>query len=97
LVGLTILIFAPFSQPSLLWRLLSRILLLPVITGIAYEFIRLTARLADRSWMRVLVAPNLALQRLTTNEPDDGMLEVAIAALKAVLVDEGVVASEAAG
>jgi len=84
---LTILIFAPFGQPSLIWRLLSRIALLPVIAGVAYESMRLTARLADRPWMRVLIAPNLALQRLTTREPDDGMLEVAIMALKAVLAD----------
>lgn len=97
LVVLTVLIFAPFGQPSLMWRLLSRILLLPVIAGIAYEFIRLTARLADRPWMRVLTAPNLALQRLTTREPDDGMLEVAIAALQAVLSAEGIPVGEAAG
>ena len=88
LILLTVLIFAPFGRPTLLVRLASRIVLLPVIAGIAYEFIRLTARLADRPWMRVLVAPNLALQRLTTREPDDGMLEVAIAALKAVLTSE---------
>jgi uncharacterized protein YqhQ len=95
-IVLTILIFAPFRQPSLLWRLLSRIVLLPVITGISYELIRLTARLADQPWMRVLVAPNLALQRLTTREPDDGMLEVAIAALKAVLANEDAVVAEEA-
>lgn len=88
LVLLTVLVFAPLGKPSLPMRLISRIVLLPVIAGIAYEFIRLTARLADRPWMRVLVAPNLALQRLTTREPDDGMLEVAIAALKAVLAGE---------
>ena len=87
-VVLTVLIFAPFNPPSLLWRVLSRIVLLPVIAGIAYEFLRLTARLANRPWMRVIIAPNLALQRLTTREPDDGMLEVAIAALKAVLAGE---------
>ena len=87
-VVLTVLIFAPFSTPSLLWRVLSRITLLPVIAGIAYETLRLTARLANRPWMRVIVAPNLALQRLTTREPDDDMLEVAIAALKAVLAGE---------
>ena len=101
-VVLTVLIFAPFGRPSLIWRLLSRIALLPVISGIAYELIRLTARLADRPWMRVLIAPNLLLQRLTTREPDDGMLEVAIAALRAVLADEtdhgdqGVVVGETA-
>jgi uncharacterized protein YqhQ len=96
LIALTILIFAPFGRPALIWRLLSRIVLLPVIAGIAYEFIRLTARFADRPWVRVLTAPNLALQRLTTREPNDEMLEVAIAALKAVLADEGVLVGEAA-
>ena len=95
-VMLTTLIFAPFGQPTLIWRLLSRIVLLPVITGVSYEFIRLTSHWADRPWMRVLIAPNLALQRLTTREPDDGMLEVAIAALKAVLTKEGVIGSDTA-
>jgi len=88
LVFLSVLLFAPLDPPSLLWRLISRLALLPVLTGISYEFIRLSARLADRPWMRVLVGPNLALQRLTTREPDDSMLEVSIAALKAVLADE---------
>ena len=88
MVVLTVLIFAPFHPPSLLWRMISRLALLPVIAGVAYEFLRLTARFADRPWMRVIVAPNLALQRLTTNEPDDDMLEVAIVALKTVLKAE---------
>ncbi len=89
LVVITILIFAPFKQPTLLFRLLSRLVLLPVLAGISYESIRLTARFADQPWMRPLIAPNLALQRLTTRDPDDEMLEVAITALKAVLTDEG--------
>lgn len=97
LVVLTVLIFAPFGRPPLIWRLVSRLVLLPVIAGVAYEFIRLTARVANRPWARVLIAPNLALQRLTTHEPDDGMLEVAVAALKAVLANEGGVADEATG
>jgi len=75
---------------------ISRLILLPVIAGASYEFIRLSARLIDRPWMRALAAPNLALQRLTTREPDDGMLEVALAALKAVLTSEGVLTGEAA-
>ncbi len=87
-VVVTILVFAPFRPPTLLWRLASRLLLLPVIAGISYEFIRLTARFSDHAWARALAAPNLALQRLTTREPDDGMLEVGIAALQAVLNDE---------
>ena len=94
LVVLTMLIFAPFRPPSLPWRLASRIVLLPVIAGVSYEFIRLTARFADRAWVRAMAAPNLVLQRLTTRDPDDGMLEVAIVALKAVLADEGILAGE---
>ena len=94
LVVLSVLVFAPFRPPTLLWRVLSRLVLLPVISGIAYELIRLTARFSDRPWMRVLTRPNLALQRLTTRDPDDGMIEVAIAALKAVLTREGVLADQ---
>ncbi len=93
-VVITVLIFAPFGQMKLLWRVLSRIALLPVISGISYEILRLTARLADRPWMRASIAPNLALQRLTTREPDDSMLQVAIKSLKTVLIDEGVLTAE---
>ena len=88
LVLVTVLVFAPFSGLSLPWRLASRLLLLPLTAGIAYEFMRLTARLADRAWVRLLTRPNLALQRLTTNPPDEPMLEVAITALNAVLAAE---------
>jgi uncharacterized protein YqhQ len=88
-VLLTFLLFAPFGRLPLHWRIASRIVLLPVIAGVAYEFIRLTARFADRPWMRVLTTLNLALQRLTTREPDDRMIQVAIMALKAVLKSEG--------
>jgi uncharacterized protein YqhQ len=91
-VVVTVLIFAPLGRMSLAQRVLSRIVLLPVISGIAYEILRLTARLADRPWMKAIIAPNLALQRLTTREPDEGMLAVAVAALKAVLADEQVTA-----
>ena len=91
-VLLTFLLLAPLGQLPLAWRIASRVVLIPVIAGIAYEFIRLTARFIDRPWMRVLAAPNLALQRLTAREPDDKMLEVAIKALKAVLRSEGILA-----
>jgi len=97
LVVLSVLVFAPLRPPTLLWRVLSRLVLLPVISGIAYEFIRLTARFADRPWMRMVTAPNLALQRLTTREPDDGMIEVAIAALRTVLTSEGVLVDQGEG
>lgn len=72
-------------------RLLSRIVLVPLIAAMAYEVIRLSARHYHRSWVRFLIAPSLAFQKLTTREPDDGMIETAIVALQAVLKSDGVV------
>ncbi|OQA22795.1 MAG: hypothetical protein BWY63_00624 [Chloroflexi bacterium ADurb.Bin360] len=89
-VLISILVFAPLGKPALLVRLASRLLLLPVISGIAYELLRFTGKHADNPLVRVLIAPNLALQRLTTREPDDSMLEVALVSLKAVLEGEAV-------
>ncbi len=88
LVVISVLIFAPLGEQTLLWRVLSRVLAIPVIAGLAYEWIRLSARFIDRPWMRWLVRPNLALQRLTTREPEDSMVEVAIRALEKVLENE---------
>jgi len=84
-VVISILVFAPLGKPTLALRLASRLVLLPVIVGVAYEVLRFTGRHADNPVIRALIAPNLALQRLTTREPDDSMVEVAIAALNAVL------------
>ena len=93
-VILTFLLFAPFGRLPILWRIGSRIVLLPVIASVAYEFIRFTARYADRPWMRVLTTLNLALQKLTTRKPNDQMIVVAIMALKAVLKSEGLLDEE---
>ena len=68
-------------------RILSRILLLPLVAGIAYEAIQYSARHMDNPMVRTLVTPNLLLQRLTTREPDAAMLEVSIRALERVLSD----------
>ncbi len=87
-VVISILVLAPLGKLSLLWRVVSRVVALPLIAGLAYEWVRLAARYADRRWMRWLIAPNLALQRLTTREPEDGMVEVAIKALETVLENE---------
>lgn len=87
-VVISILVFAPLGRPALPLRIASRLLLLPVITGIAYETLRFTGRHAGKPLIRALIAPNLALQELTTREPDDAMLEVAIVALKSVLAGE---------
>ncbi|MBC7223331.1 MAG: DUF1385 domain-containing protein, partial [Anaerolineae bacterium] len=88
-VVVSILLFALLGRPPLLWRILSRILLLPVIAGISYEMIRFSARHKGNPLVRALVAPSLALQRLTTREPTDDMVEVALAALRPVLCAEG--------
>ena len=85
---ISIVVLAPFGRPSLVWRIVSRIALLPVIAGLSYEFIRFSARNVDAPVLRWLIRPSLALQQLTTNEPDDSMLEVAIVSLKALLEPE---------
>ena len=85
---ISIVVLAPFGRPSLVWRIVSRIALLPVISGLSYEFIRFSARHVDAPVLRWLIRPSLALQQLTTNEPDDSMLEVAILSLKALLEPE---------
>ncbi|MGD8814223.1 MAG: DUF1385 domain-containing protein [Anaerolineales bacterium] len=88
-VILSVLLFAALGPLPLLTRLISRILLLPLLAAISYEFIRLTGRLSERSWARVLIAPNLALQRLTTHEPEPEMIEVALEAFAALRAAEG--------
>ena len=65
-------------------KVVFRILLIPVIAGISYEFIRLAGR-SDNLLVKIISAPGMLLQRLTTKEPDDDMIEVAIAALKEVI------------
>ena len=60
------------------WRLASRVLLIPVLAGIAVEYIRWTANHLDSGFVRAIIRPNLALQGLTTREPDLSMLEVSI-------------------
>jgi uncharacterized protein YqhQ len=80
-----IFVFAPIGLPAWYWLLATRILGVPVIAGISFEIIKLAARHRDRTWVRAVMAPGLALQRLTTREPDHEQLAVAIAALRAVL------------
>jgi len=82
LILLSILLFTLLGPLPLLWRLTSRILLIPVLAGIAYEYIRWTANHIQSPFVRAIVKPNLALQALTTREPDLQMLEVAITAFK---------------
>ncbi|NPA90071.1 MAG: DUF1385 domain-containing protein [Chloroflexi bacterium] len=86
----SIIIFAPFHFQNIFFRLLSRILLIPIVAMISYELIRVSAARPEHPLLRWLIVPGLLLQRLTTREPDLDMLEVAIAALVPVLVADGV-------
>ena len=84
LVLLSIILFSLLGPLPVAWRLVSRILLLPVLAMLAYEYIRWTARHLDNPLVRWMIKPSLALQHLTTREPSLEMLEVAIAAFKAM-------------
>jgi len=77
-VLLSILVHSVLGDMTMVWRLTSRVLLIPVIAGIAVEYIRWTANHLDSLLVRFLIKPNLALQSLTTRQPDSSMLEVAI-------------------
>ncbi|MCZ6530306.1 MAG: DUF1385 domain-containing protein [Chloroflexi bacterium] len=81
---LSILLFSLLGPLPLLARLASRIVFIPVLASLAYEYIRFTARFSDRAWAKLLMWPNLALQRLTTRSPSLGMLEVAVASFEAM-------------
>jgi uncharacterized protein YqhQ len=82
LVLFSVVLFSALGPLPLGWRLVSRIILLPVLAGVSAEYIRWTASHLDSAIVRGLIKPNLALQALTTREPDASMLEIAIAAFK---------------
>lgn len=82
LVLLSIIIFTLLGPLPIWWRLVSRVMLIPVLAGIAVEYIRWTANHLSNPFVRFLIRPNLALQSLTTREPDASMLEVAIQAFR---------------
>jgi uncharacterized protein YqhQ len=86
---IAIFVFAFIGQPSWPWLIASRILLLPVIAGLAYEVIRFAGKHTDNRFLMTLLAPGLWLQRLTTREPSLDQLEVSIRALREVLRLEG--------
>jgi uncharacterized protein YqhQ len=86
---IAIFVFAFFGQPVWYWLIASRILLLPVIAGIAYELIRFAGRQQHNRVLMTLLAPGLWLQRLTTREPTLDQIEVSIRALTEVLRLEG--------
>ncbi|HWQ61231.1 MAG TPA: DUF1385 domain-containing protein [Negativicutes bacterium] len=82
----SVFVFAFLGWPDLWLRIASRVALLPLIAGIGYEMIRYAGR-SDKKWVAAAIAPGLWLQKLTTREPSDDMIEVAICALEAVKPD----------
>ena len=89
LLGILIGLFVPANPFGIAFlRPLFKILLIPVTCGIGYELIKLCGR-HDNTFTRIIAAPGLWAQRITTKEPDDDMIEVAITAIKAVIPDDG--------
>ena len=80
----SVFLFTALGPMTLYWRLMSRILLLPVLAGVAYEYLQWTAANQHRPIVKWMIRPNLALQRLTTNEPSLDIIEVSIAAFEAM-------------
>lgn len=86
---LTILVFAFFGSPPIPWRILSRIVAIPLIAGFAYEMLRLGARFPNSWVMKALMTPGLWLQKITTKPPTIDQIDVAIASFNEVLRREG--------
>ena len=93
-IVLSILLFSLFAGQTLLVSILGRIAMLPVIASIAYEILRFCARHRHRWWIRWLFLPGIWLQAITTRQPDDSMIEVAIASMREALAANGDTAPE---
>jgi uncharacterized protein YqhQ len=83
-----IIVFALLGKQPILWRIISRILLIPVIAGISYELIRLAGKFSKYRIINILFYPGLLLQKITTREPDNDQIEVAISSFKKVIEAE---------
>ncbi len=90
LISIVTFSFIP-KEWELLYKILARIVLIPVIAGIAYEFIKISSKKMHHRFIRYLILPGLCLQRLTTREPTDEQIEVAIRALKEAVAIEPVI------
>jgi len=89
-VVVSVVVFALLLGPPLEWRIASRILLLPVIAAVSYEFLRFSGTHQDTWFGKMIAQPGLWLQKLTTREPDDSQIEVAIKAMQiAIAADAG--------
>lgn len=84
-VALSIVVFALLGTPDLWLRVISRIVLIPVIAGIAYEVLKLGGKYYEHFLVRMIVLPGLMLQKLTTRQPDESQIQVAMAALAELL------------
>jgi len=84
----SILLFSAIGPLPMHTRIISRLVLLPLLASLAYEYIRFTGRLRNHTLAKILMAPNLWLQNMTTAEPDDDMLAIAIAAFNAMYTEE---------
>lgn len=93
---ISIFVFALLGRPPMLERIISRIVLVPLVAAVSYEFLRLGAGAYHIPLIRILLSPFLALQSLTTREPDEDMIAVAIEALKRVLMMDGAVLTDEA-
>jgi uncharacterized protein YqhQ len=85
---ISVAVFIPLGKPETIGERLIRLAFLPVIGGISYEFIKLSAKQSCARWMKPFVWPGLMLQKITTQEPDDGQVMVAMAALQSALEAE---------
>lgn len=88
-VLISIILFIPLQFDTWWLRLLSRLVLIPVVAGISYEVLRFSTRYQSNPLMKAVIAPGLAMQKLTTRQPTLEMLEVAIASLEPVLAADG--------
>ncbi len=93
-VFVSVLLFSLIGRPPFGLLILSRVIFIPIIAGVAYEFLKYTASNLHKPWIRFMIKPNLQLQHLTTNEPSLDMIEVAIVSFKRVLLSEGIIAEE---
>lgn len=96
LVIFSIIAFALIGEVSILWRIITRIILIPVLAMLAYEYIRWTANHLDNHFVRLLAWPSLQLQRLTTRQPSLDMLEVAIKSFSTMYLMEHPVSDQPA-
>src|SRR5205085_2779152 len=92
-VFIAIFVFAALGQPPLPVRIASRVLFVPLIAAVCYEWIRFAASHIENPLIAAFMKPAMALQKLTTREPDEAQLEVSIAALRSVIEAEGLPAT----